>query len=74
MFQPNSDLLGMIQILTIVFGEEPPVYSRSQTAQPPAVSPYPNQTPYPTQPGKFQITPLPLPLSLFAVLEDMLIS
>ncbi|KAL3881945.1 hypothetical protein ACJMK2_028328 [Sinanodonta woodiana] len=25
---PNSDLLGLIQILTIIFGEEPPVYSR----------------------------------------------
>ncbi|XP_045182651.2 tumor susceptibility gene 101 protein-like isoform X2 [Mercenaria mercenaria] len=24
---PESDLLGLIQILTIVFGEEPPVYS-----------------------------------------------
>lgn len=31
---PQSDLLGLIQILVIVFGEEPPVFSRqSQMAQ-----------------------------------------
>ncbi|XP_053396804.1 tumor susceptibility gene 101 protein-like [Mercenaria mercenaria] len=54
---PNSDLLGMIQILTIVFGEEPPVYSRQQQQQPPVR--YPNQTPYPpTGTGSF---PMPMP-------------
>ncbi|KAH3737980.1 tumor susceptibility gene 101 protein-like isoform X1 [Dreissena polymorpha] len=49
---PNSDLLGMIQILVIVFGEEPPVYSRSQaTNQPPPLR-YPSQgTPYPPAGG-----------------------
>lgn len=46
-FQPNSDLLGMIQILTIVFGEEPPVYSKSQTPLPTSAAMYPGQTPYP---------------------------
>ena len=48
-FQPQSDLMGLIQILTIVFGEEPPVFARSQA---PARPPYPPQTggsnlPYP---------------------------
>ena len=36
---PQSDLLGLIQIMTIIFGEEPPVYSRSAGApvnRPPA--------------------------------------
>ncbi|WAR08579.1 TS101-like protein [Mya arenaria] len=48
---PDSDLYGMIQILTIVFGEEPPVYSRS--APPPSQPPrYPGgNTPYPASGG-----------------------
>jgi hypothetical protein len=50
LLQPNSDLIGMIQILTIVFGEEPPVYSRQQQQAPPIR--YPNQTPYP-QAGQY---------------------
>lgn len=54
---PDSDLLGMIQILTIVFGEEPPVYSKSQSA-PPRYQPT-SQTPYPTQAGSS--FPMPMP-------------
>ncbi len=56
--QPQSELFGLIQILSIVFGEEPPVFSRQAGAgrgmglgQPPARPPYPatqSQTPYPT--------------------------
>ncbi|KAL4233571.1 hypothetical protein ACF0H5_008252 [Mactra antiquata] len=58
---PSSDLLGMIQILTIVFGEEPPVYSRSQPPQqqqpPPARYPQNQHTPYPQ--GNFNAMPMP---------------
>lgn len=54
---PSSDLLGMIQILTIVFGEEPPVYSRVQ--QPPQQpARYPGSTPYPPSGS----TPFPMPM------------
>lgn len=55
---PNSDLVGMIQILTIVFGEEPPVYSRVPQSQPPQPR-YPSQTPYPPSGG--QSFPMPMP-------------
>ena len=37
-YQPRSDLLGLIQILIMIFGEEPPVFSKPQ--QPPSL-PYP---------------------------------
>lgn len=55
---PNSDLLGMIQILSIVFGEEPPVYSRQQPPQQQPIR-YPNQTPYP--PTGSSSFPMPMP-------------
>lgn len=32
--QPQSDLFGLIQVMIVVFGEEPPVFSRP-TTQPP---------------------------------------
>lgn len=55
---PQSDLLGLIQILLIVFGEEPPVFSRqSHMAQTPSPNSYPVAGPYPgvshqnTRPG-----------------------
>ncbi|KAL5011153.1 hypothetical protein ScPMuIL_013458 [Solemya velum] len=53
---PQSDLLGLIQILGIVFGEEPPVYSRMPPrptytpGQPPGV---PQATPYPPAQSSF---------------------
>lgn len=50
---PQSDLYGLIQILTIIFGDEPPVYSRS-AGQPPPTSTYPGQganPPYPVAGG-----------------------
>ncbi|XP_056015299.1 tumor susceptibility gene 101 protein-like isoform X2 [Ostrea edulis] len=64
---PQSDLLGLIQILVIVFGEEPPVFSRAAalTAQshPPypgaGPTPYPGQTPYPMQGGGGYPMPMP---------------
>lgn len=55
---PNSDLVGMIQILTIVFGEEPPVYSRASSQQQPPQQRYPSHTPYPPAGG----TQFPMPM------------
>ena len=49
--QPTSDLLGLIQVLAIVFGEEPPVFSRSASRPQPPPYPAAGATPYPT-PGK----------------------
>lgn len=34
LLQPQSDLYGLIQVMIVVFGEEPPVFSRP-TTQPP---------------------------------------
>lgn len=52
---PSSDLLGLIQILAIVFGEEPPVFSKQQTT--PATS---SQPPYPmTQQPAGSMAPYP---------------
>ncbi|XP_052709421.1 tumor susceptibility gene 101 protein-like isoform X1 [Crassostrea angulata] len=45
---PQSDLLGLIQILAIVFGEEPPVYSKqSQMTQSSSPNSYPGTGKYP---------------------------
>lgn len=45
---PKSDLLGLIQILVIVFGEEPPVYSKqSQMTQSSSPNSYPGTGKYP---------------------------
>ncbi|XP_060084149.1 tumor susceptibility gene 101 protein-like [Ylistrum balloti] len=52
---PQSDLLGLIQILVIVFSDDPPVFSRVQTQR---TQPYPqtqqSNLPYPSQ-GGFQM-------------------
>lgn len=32
--QPQSDLYGLIQVMIVVFGEEPPVFSRPTTQAP----------------------------------------
>ena len=45
--QPTSDLLGLIQVLAIVFGEEPPVFSRSASRPQPPPYPAAGATPYP---------------------------
>ena len=48
-FQPQSDLLGLLQVLTVVFGEEMPVFAKG-SAPPPSRPPYPaGGTPYPAQ-------------------------
>ena len=38
--QPQSDLMGLMQVLTVVFGEEPPVFAKTSN-QPPSRPPYP---------------------------------
>ena len=48
MLQPTSDLLGLIQVLAIIFGEEPPVFSRSALRPHPPPYPAAGATPYPT--------------------------
>ncbi|XP_076032755.1 tumor susceptibility gene 101 isoform X3 [Oratosquilla oratoria] len=61
----SSDLMGLIQIMIMTFGEMPPVYSKPKTA-----SPAPYQTPYPTNPpGHMPMpggTPYPPPTSTAA--------
>ncbi|KAA0723607.1 Tumor susceptibility gene 101 protein ESCRT-I complex subunit TSG101 [Triplophysa tibetana] len=54
---PQSDLLGLIQVIVVVFGEEPPVFSRPSTQSPfpafpafPAAGP-PNNFYMPNTPG-----------------------
>jgi hypothetical protein len=39
--QASSDLLGLIQVMIVTFGEQPPVYARQRADMTP--------TPYPTQ-------------------------
>jgi ESCRT-I complex subunit TSG101 len=47
-WQPNSsDLLGLIQVMIVTFGDHPPVYSKPKDQQ---ASPYPRQ-PFMPQPG-----------------------
>lgn len=53
---PQSDLLGLIQILVIVFSEDPPVFSRAQALRQQQYQPQsqPPNLPYPPQ-GGFQM-------------------
>lgn len=45
-FQPQSDLFGLLQILVLVFGEDPPVFSKqSHVAQ--SLTPNPSTYPRP---------------------------
>lgn len=62
MFQPQSDLVGLLQILAIVFSEQCPVFSKSaamaqQHSQMPAAGypPYPSNLPYPS--GNYMPSP-----------------
>ena len=56
--QPSSDLHGLIQVLCLVFGDDPPVFSRS--SQPPGRPPPPNFGSQPNYPGaQHQYTPYP---------------
>lgn len=50
----NSDLLGLIQICIITFGEQPPVFAKPATSQPQMT-----QMPYPPPPQQQQQTPYP---------------
>lgn len=69
-WNPNSsDLLGLIQVMIIVFGEAPPVFSKPQDDHPPRVAanpPYPTTAgampPYPTS-GMPNWPPYPTPLA-----------
>ena len=54
-WQPDtSDLLGVIQVMIIVFGETPPVYSKPKL---PNSTTYPTSTPYPVEPSTFMPMP-----------------
>ncbi|XP_070532900.1 tumor susceptibility gene 101 protein-like [Ptychodera flava] len=62
---PTSDLVGLVQVLCVIFGENSPVYSRSAAQPPPRPSyppgqapsggagalPYPTSSPYMPMPG-----------------------
>eukprot|EP00112_Aurelia_sp_Birch-Aquarium-sp1_P022281 Seg6229.1 transcript_id=Seg6229.1/GoldUCD/mRNA.D3Y31 product="Tumor susceptibility gene 101 protein" protein_id=Seg6229.1/GoldUCD/D3Y31 len=55
---PTSDLHGLIQVLCMVFGDDPPVFSRG--SQPPGRPPPPNLGSQPNYPGaQHQYTPYP---------------
>ncbi|XP_062596651.1 tumor susceptibility gene 101 protein-like isoform X1 [Saccostrea cucullata] len=72
---PQSELLILVQILVLVFGEEPPVFSKAvPKAQP--QSPYPGagqfQTPYPMQGSTDHLTQTPVKEPLFSA-QDILL-
>lgn len=46
----NSDILGLVQMLIITFGEQPPVFARPQNQGPPQPPPQTSQPPYPAHP------------------------
>ncbi|KAK0044585.1 tumor susceptibility 101 protein [Biomphalaria pfeifferi] len=48
---PTSDLLSLVQVLALVFGEECPVFSRASGPRPQQPLPYPGQPPYPNNPS-----------------------
>lgn len=56
-FQSNSDLLGLIQVMILTFGDFPPVYSKPK--QQTTASPYPAQAYPPAQPGGGMFPPYP---------------
>ena len=48
----NSDILGLVQMLIITFGEQPPVFARPQNQGPPQPPAHPpSQPPYPAHPA-----------------------
>ncbi|XP_076445427.1 tumor susceptibility gene 101 protein-like [Babylonia areolata] len=55
---PSSDLMGLVQILIVTFGEECPVFSKVPARPPP---PNMAQTPYPTGPGHMPMPGMPQP-------------
>lgn len=70
---PNSDLIGLIQVMTIIFGENSPVYSRPANQPPgmpqmttpfPGSHPPPSQAPRPSYPqpmGGYSPQQMPMP-------------
>ena len=54
--QTSSDLLTLIQVMIMTFGDHPPVYSISSRPAPPM--PQPN-VPYPTTSSPYPTTPYP---------------
>lgn len=53
LLQPQSDLYGLIQVMIVVFGEEPPVFSRP-TTQPPYQAFQATGTPSRKRPSLFE--------------------
>ena len=51
--QPQSDLHGLIQVLCLIFAEQPPVFARTRTTPMPS-----HQQQHPTYP-QYQPTPYP---------------
>jgi len=43
----SSDLLGLIQVMIIIFAEQPPVYAKPRSLDPPVSMPTPQQPPIP---------------------------
>ncbi|GFR62034.1 tumor susceptibility gene 101 protein [Elysia marginata] len=60
---PTSDLLTVVQVLILMFGDECPVFSRASNRGPPTQQPltYPGSTPYPTNPGGMPMPAMPYP-------------
>ncbi|KAK3696962.1 hypothetical protein RRG08_023153 [Elysia crispata] len=60
---PASDLLTVVQVLILMFGDECPVFSRASNRGPPRQQPlaYPGSTPYPTNPGGMPMPGMPYP-------------
>ncbi|XP_022663288.1 tumor susceptibility gene 101 protein-like isoform X1 [Varroa jacobsoni] len=59
----SSDLIGVIQVMIMIFGEQPPVFSKSPNApgsSRPAQS-KPQSTPYPSSTGMSVAFPMPTP-------------
>ncbi|XP_071488150.1 tumor susceptibility gene 101 protein-like [Diadema antillarum] len=60
----NSDLIGLVQVMTVVFGESSPVYAKSSGQPPPRPSYPPSNMPqhsgYP-QPHQTSYMPMPMP-------------
>lgn len=44
--QHNSDLLALIQVMIVTFGEQPPVYAKSRSEVQQSSTPYPVQRKY----------------------------
>jgi len=71
MLQPQSDLSGVIQVLVCVFGEDPPVFSKSQS-QPTAAAQqsYPaHVAPPPQPPAGAGYAPYPTSGVIYALMQ-----